>query len=458
MPNHVDPEDAMRPGKDYTAEQLNGLLALLNSKYDLRGGDIDTHPVLGGIRFSEPPALDTADRWLTDSGPIAEAAKTSTGRPIWPIGYQKAVTAIVEGRYRCCEDDPDTFYALDRPDDGVEAMSSYHVLDFAVELEVRTSGRVREIERALKAMIRLMPRLRPDLYAPVRRGARIHTPSGRQAVMYVKDGRPTLVRAQDGSDGVPYIVDVEVPEEALPGSDKDWRIMCGRVHQWMRFVTKTEASAMNLALYWAYPIMAPRMENLWCFYGDGGNGKGMLMKSFKDVFGRWCGDIDIERLAEGGFDGGNEAGKLTDALWVFDPESDMSDAKCARAMKRIATGDPFTARYGGGVAYEVRPHCGFMAATNLPPYKEATRAFERRLVEVNAYDGHLPAEFAPMADWLDNRHGAVELLLTSANLWAGGYKLDLDESIGTLTGLGEDELFAIKELVEKGFTVSADKG
>ena len=131
--------------------------------------------------------------------------------------------------------------------------------------------------------------------------------------MYVKDGRPTLVRAQDGSDGVPYIVDVEVPEEALPGSDKDWRIMCGRVHQWMRFVTKTEASAMNLALYWAYPIMAPRMENLWCFYGDGGNGKGMLMKSFKDVFGRWCGDIDIERLAEGGFDGGNEAGKLTDA-------------------------------------------------------------------------------------------------------------------------------------------------
>lgn len=168
---------------------------------------------------------------------------------------------------------------------------------------------------------------------------------------------------------MPYIVDVEVPEEALPGSDKDWRIMCGRVHQWMRFVTKTEASAMNLALYWAYPIMAPRMENLWCFYGDGGNGKGMLMKSFKDVFGRWCGDIDIERLAEGGFDGGNEAGKLTDALWVFDPESDMSDAKCARAMKRIATGDPFTARYGGGVAYEVRPHCGFMAATNLPPYK-----------------------------------------------------------------------------------------
>lgn len=456
MPNHVDPEDAMRPGKDYMAEQLNGLLALLNSNYDLRGGDIDTHPVLGGIRFSEPPAVDTADKWLTDSGPIAEAAKTSSGRPIWPIGYQKAVTAIVEGRYRCCEGDPDTFYALDRPDDGVEAMSSYHVLDFAVELEVKTSGRVREIERALKAMIRLMPRLRPDLYAPVRRGARIHTPSGRQAVMYVKDGKPTLVRAQDGSDGVPYIVDVEVPEEALPGSDKDWRIMCGRVHQWMRFVTKTEASAMNLALYWAYPIMAPRMENLWCFYGDGGNGKGMLMKSFKDVFGRWCGDIDIERLAEGGFDGGNEAGKLTDALWVFDPESDMSDAKCARAMKRIATGDPFTARYGGGVAYEVRPHCGFMAATNLPPYKEATRAFERRLVEVNAYDGHLPAEFAPMADWLDNRHGAVELLLTSANLWAGGYKLDLNESIGTLTGLGEDELFAIKELVEKGFTVSAD--
>ena len=75
---------------------------------------------------------------------------------------------------------------------------------------------------------------------------------------------------------------------------------------------------------------------------------------------------------------------------------------------------------------------------------------------MNAFDGHLPAEFAPMADWLDNHYDAVELLLTSADLWAGGHKLDLDESIGTLTGLGEDELFAIRELVEKGFTVSAD--
>ena len=78
MPNHVDPEDAMRPGKDYTAEQLNGLLALLNSKYDLRGGDIDTHPVLGGIRFSEPPALDTA---------AANLPSASQAMAPWNTGY-----------------------------------------------------------------------------------------------------------------------------------------------------------------------------------------------------------------------------------------------------------------------------------------------------------------------------------------------------------------------------------
>lgn len=92
MPNHVDPEDAMRPGKDYTAEQLNGLLALLNSNYDLRGGDIDTHPVLGGIRFSEPPAVDTADKWLTDSGPIAEAANV--------VGEADLAHRLPEGRHR----------------------------------------------------------------------------------------------------------------------------------------------------------------------------------------------------------------------------------------------------------------------------------------------------------------------------------------------------------------------
>lgn len=455
MDDHVNPMDGMRPDGDYTAAQLGELLRLLNANYHLRGGDINTHLVLGGIRFSDPPTLDTCNKWLTDSGPVAEAAMMPGGGPIWPIGYQKAITAIVEGRYRVCDDDPNVFYALDRPDDGMEALESYHVLNFESELDMKSASRSREIERALKAMIRLMATLRPDLYAPVRRGARIHTPSGRQATMYVKDGKPTLTN-KDEPDRIPYIVDIAVPEEALPGSTDDYQAMNLRVHQWMSFVTGTEASALNLALYWAYPIMAPRLENLWCFYGQGGNGKGLLFGGFRRTFDRWCSEVDIERLSQGGFDGGNEAGKLVDALWVSDPESDMSSEACARAMKKIATCDPFTVRYGGGVAYEVRPHCGFISLTNRAPYKEATRAFERRLVEVNASEGHTHDEFAKLADWLDNRYGAVEMLLFSANLWAHGYRPDMTESIGTLESLDEAELFAIKEIVEKGFTVSAD--
>lgn len=455
MDDHVNPMDGMRPGGDYTAAQLGGLLRLLNANYHLRGGDINTHLVLGGIRFSDPPTLDTCNKWLTDSGPVAEAAMMPGGGPIWPIGYQKAVTAIAEGRYRVCDNDPNVFYALDRPDDGMEALESYHVLNFESELDVKSASRSREIERALKAMIRLMATLRPDLYAPVRRGARIHTPSGRQATMYVKDGKPTLTK-KDEPDRIPYIVDIAVPEEALPGNKDDYQAMNVRVHKWMSFVTGTEASALNLALYWAYPIMAPRLENLWCFYGQGGNGKGLLFGGFRRTFDRWCSEIDIERLSQGGFDGGNEAGKLVDALWVSDPESDMSSEACARAMKKIATCDPFTVRYGGGVAYEVRPHCGFISLTNRAPYKEATRAFERRLVEVNASEGHTHDEFAKLADWLDNRYGAVEMLLFSAALWTHGYRPDMTESIGTLESLDESELFAVKEIVEKGFTVSAD--
>lgn len=455
MDDHVNPMDGMRPDGDYTAAQLGELLRLLNANYHLRGGDINTHLVLGGIRFSDPPTLDTCNKWLTDSGPVAEAAMMPGGGPIWPIGYQKAITAIVEGRYRVCDDDPNVFYALDRPDDGMEALESYHVLNFESELDMKSASRSREIERALKAMIRLMATLRPDLYAPVRRGARIHTPSGRQATMYVKDGKPTLTN-KDEPDRIPYIVDIAVPEEALPGSTDDYQAMNLRVHQWMSFVTGTEASALNLALYWAYPIMAPRLENLWCFYGQGGNGKGLLFGGFRRTFDRWCSEVDIERLSQGGFDGGNEAGKLVDALWVSDPESDMSSEACARAMKKIATCDPFTVRYGGGIAYEVRPHCGFISLTNRAPYKEATRAFERRLVEVNASEGHTHDEFAKLADWLDNRYGAGEMLLFSANLWAHGYRPDMTESIGTLESLDEAELFAIKEIVEKGFTVSAD--
>ncbi|NME62301.1 DUF5906 domain-containing protein [Bifidobacterium thermophilum] len=455
MDNHVNPMDGMRPDGDYTAAQLGKLLRLLNANYHLRGGDINTHLVLGGIRFSNPPTLDTCNKWLTDSGPVAEAAMMPGGGPIWPIGYQKAITAIVEGRYRVCDDDPNVFYALDRPDDGMEALESYHVLNFESELDMKSASRSREIERALKAMIRLMATLRPDLYAPVRRGARIHTPSGRQATMYVKDGTPTLTNKNE-PDHIPYIVDIAVPEEALPGNKDDYQAMNARVHTWMSFVTGTEASALNLALYWAYPIMAPRLENLWCFYGQGGNGKGLLFGGFRRTFDRWCSEVDIERLSQGGFDGGNEAGKLVDALWVSDPESDMSSEACARAMKKIATCDPFTVRYGGGIAYEVRPHCGFISLTNRAPYKEATRAFERRLVEVNASEGHTHDEFAKLADWLDNRYGAVEMLLFSANLWAHGYRPDMTESIGTLESLDEAELFAIKEIVEKGFTVSAD--
>lgn len=57
MDDHVNPMDGMRPDGDYTAAQLGKLLRLLNANYHLRGGDINTHLVLGGIRFSDPPPV-----------------------------------------------------------------------------------------------------------------------------------------------------------------------------------------------------------------------------------------------------------------------------------------------------------------------------------------------------------------------------------------------------------------
>ena len=82
MKRHVNPKDDMRPRTDYTAEQLNKLLELLNRNYNLRGGDLDTHRVLGGIRFTKDAGGDTHNKWATDSGPVAAAAMTPSGSPI----------------------------------------------------------------------------------------------------------------------------------------------------------------------------------------------------------------------------------------------------------------------------------------------------------------------------------------------------------------------------------------
>lgn len=93
MDDHVNPMDGMRPDGDYTAAQLGELLRLLNANYHLRGGDINTHLVLGGIRFSDPPTLDTCNKWLTDSGPVAEAA-------MMPGGGTHLAHRISEGDHR----------------------------------------------------------------------------------------------------------------------------------------------------------------------------------------------------------------------------------------------------------------------------------------------------------------------------------------------------------------------
>lgn len=449
----------MRPGAVITGRDAISRLREIAPEVDYECAPIDLQEMLIGISLLEDHPQPESVKACAWRGRDRETYVPAGGaRPLRPVGYSRLIMDIVHGIYRL-DETGNRIYGRDRNLEGVERIDTYHeVTDWSDEGHVPTRNRVVELHNVLNLLVRRLAARYPDDYRPLVRGIRIHNREGLDLRLHRTPAGP-VVDSTDRSDH-PYLVDVTVPDGFLPLDETgrtypdDMEALYTEALRWCRYVTDGEASARNLLAYWSYPVMDSRPHLLWIAHGEGGNGKGIYLDAFQNAFERWCGTVDAERLSGRGYESADEALNLLGPVWIMDEEADLSGERSKRVLKRLATGDYFTARTIGHQSIRFRPWIGYMAATNEIVARDATRAFKRRYIMVRMRDGREDHEFDGLRDWFDHRHGAIRLLIASAWQWAvERWMPDHDVAIGNLDDLDEAEHEIVRQIVDRGYAL-----
>lgn len=216
-------------------------------------------------------------------------------------------------------------------------------------------------------------------------------------------------------------------------------------------VTADTHSAKNLGRMFATPLLEPYKHLTYLMYGDGGNGKGILLSTLAHTYPDLAVSVDSQKLlggrrGAGGFSTDQETLKLIGALWAYDEDADMINLDQMTLLKKISTGDTLTARRVQENAISFAPRCTFVIATNNPIVTTMSAASSRRFAYIRMRDGRKAEEFAPLLDFRKT-HGAAPFLMASCKIWEryGDEPYD-DVSIGSsddLTDLDQDIITAI---------------
>ncbi|MFT8359254.1 bifunctional DNA primase/polymerase [Bifidobacterium aquikefiri] len=226
--------------------------------------------------------------------------------------------------------------------------------------------------------------------------------------------------------------------------------------EYMRDVTADEHSAQNLGRMFATPLLEPYKHLTYVMYGDGGNGKGILLSMLSNSFPDLAASVDSQRIlggkrGSGGFDTQQETGKLIGTLWAYDEDADTIGIDQLTYLKKISTGDAVTARRIGENAVSFTPRCTFIIATNNQVITTMTAAVSRRFVYIRMRDGRRPDEFTSLLDFR-NQYGAAPFIMASCKIWEdyGDNPYD-DVSISNPTDVTDLEQEIINNVCVNGY-------
>lgn len=268
-------------------------------------------------------------------------------------------------------------------------------------------------------------------------------------VYYRENGKVTMSDDPNKLNS-PYLISCQTPY-----NEKITEVAIGLV----RDITVDEHSAENLMRMFANPALEPFQQYLYIMYGGGGNGKGIILGSLQKSFTKLAHTVDARRITggrrgDGGFSQENEMGNLMSALWAYDSEADSISLDQLTTLKRIATGDPVTAREIGQNEVKFRPQATMIIATNNPVVTTMTAASARRYVFVRMRDGRKAEDFQPLLEFIDT-FGADGFLMASCELWRNhGDKQWKDVTIGSPDDLTEAQQWIVDEINDHGYAIN----
>lgn len=265
-----------------------------------------------------------------------------------------------------------------------------------------------------------------------------------------RDGRVVQIREGDLLFDDPFELTIDAVYD--PG-------LAARAVGFMNDVTADAHSARNLGRMFATPVLEPYKHLTYVMYGDGGNGKGILLGMLASSFPGLAAAVDSQKIlggrrGVGGFSSDQEMVKLIGALWAYDEDADTISLEQMTLLKKISTGDTVVARRIQENAVSFAPKCTFVIATNNPVITTMTAASARRFVYIRMRDGRSPDEFVPLLGFRAE-HGAAPFIMASCKLWQlEGDEPYRDVVIGDSNDLSQAEQWIVDSIVAQGYAVS----
>lgn len=366
--------------------------------------------------------------------------KNKNGQTTTPDGYAKALwdyrtDSLLLG------DDQNTLYARDVDRSGGNMLlDTWHAIgSLENEYHIPKAKSYLPWNDQLKVECAKLPdRVRHGIKFPNMAFLRIH-----DTVTRIDPGTPLFDQ--------PYELTVEQPYD---------RDLAFQAVTHLTDVTADEHSAQNLGRMFATPLLEPYKHLTYLMYGDGGNGKGILLSTLSHAYPQLAISVDSQKLlggrhGAGGFSTDQETLKLIGALWAYDEDADMISLDQMTLLKKISTGDTLTARRVQENAISFPPRCTFIIATNNPIITTMTAASSRRFAYIRMRDGRKPEEFQPLLDFR-TQYGAAPFLMASCRIWQnhGDEPYD-DVSIGSTDDLTDLDQNIITGICVDGYAPSS---
>lgn len=337
----------------------------------------------------------------------------------------------------------DTIFARDLRDRGDGTLAAtFHAVDSLMqEFCIPKKDAIPGMQDLIAVMLRQNPRR-------VRHGVRF---ADREFVRTLVDGQRTgaLQELHPSDEG--WLAD---PFEL--SFDCAWdEALAAEASTWCAWLTADAHSADNLSRFFATPLLEEYKHLTYVLYGEGGNGKGLIMNALMRglATGALTASVDAARLLGGrgisAFEIGQEALKLAGALWAVDGEADQVELPQLTQLKRLSTGDPITARAIGENSVRITPRATFCLMTNNAVIMPSTEALRRRMACVRMRDGRKSADFHSFITWL-HEHDAVGMVMASCRLWTQSSRPWDDVEIADCKNLTEWEETAVDAIVRDG--------
>lgn len=395
--------------------------------------------IFDGLRLNPEKTTSTfCDRY----GRWVQAPANNKDREYCPTGYAVAMWDFKDDSMIIGEDG-ETLYVrdIDTAENGFQRLDSWHIVN-SIEAEYKVSGR--EAYPEWNTLFKIETRKLP---------ARMHHGIKFTNCVFYRNTEGKIIKTSDQDIlNQPFDLTLDVAYDET---------LVKQAIGYLSDITNEANSAQNLARMFATPLLDAYKHLTYIMYGDGGNGKGIILSSLKKTFGKLTASVDSQKMlggrsGSGGFGTDQEMLKLDGALWACDEEANIITLEQMTSLKKISTGEPVVARRIQENAVTIIPQATFVLATNNPVITTMTAASERRFVYIRMRDHRKAEEFQELLNFI-NEYGATPFIMASCAIWYWhGDTPHTGISIGDVDDLGDAEQWIVDQICDKGYAISKE--